>query len=398
MVQLKMKPRIHLNREQTIKLYVVLILVVPVMLDLLFYGTNVARLSRIGLTLLVTASVLINHNLFLKNKLVGQDTVILIVALYALGTIVSLSHGGVLTPLFLSLLIFSIILALNIDCYKSALNGVGLSAHILSASSVVAIFIKINPTNFYLDDSEYPIFFKQIGIAGRNIGVFNQPNTLGEVAALSIMFIVGSKTNKFLLLAPIFCLMKCGSRNALIGIVVALFLLAMFKFLKKDKFRKIGKIEFPWILRILIACALSVIIYKFIQLINLLDPGLFTGRASVWQSTLALAKNNPFLGLGWDFESRAISSNLLNVWVISAHNNFLEIAFSTGSLGLFLFLILYSKILVNFSRLSILEKLLVVYISTSGLVEYTIKFTYPSITTYLFIFINIGSSSRTEEK
>ena len=162
MVQLKMKPRIHLNREQTIKLYVVLILVVPVMLDLLFYGTTVARFSRIGITLLVTASALINHNLFLKNKLVGQDTVILIVALYALGTIVSLSHGGVLSPLFLSLLIFSIILALNIDCYKSALNGVGLSAHILSASSVVAIFIKINPTNFYLDDSEYPIFFKQI--------------------------------------------------------------------------------------------------------------------------------------------------------------------------------------------------------------------------------------------
>ena len=397
MQELTAKSRLYLNRERTIKLYIVLILVVPVILDLLFQGTSIARLSRIAIISLVAMSVLLNHNQFLKNKIVGQDTLVLMSALYFLGTISSLSHGGVLTPLFLSLLTISFILALNIDCYQSALNGVALSAHILTASSVFAIFLKMNPTHFYLDDYEYPVFFKQIGIAGRNIGVFTQPNTLGEVAAISIISILGSKTNKLLLIAPIFCLMKCGSRNAMIGIICALFFFAMSKFLKKENFRKIGKLEFPWILRILTACALSASMYKIIQAINLLDPALFTGRAGVWQSTLALASNSPLLGLGWDFESRAISSNLLNAWALSAHNNFLEIAFCTGYLGLFLFLLLYSKVIINFSKLPTLEKLLIIYVTISGLVEYTIKFTYPSITSYLFIFINIGASSRMEK-
>jgi O-antigen ligase len=398
MLDQKPKSRFHLDRGGTIELFVVLTLVLPVLLDLFFQGSKIARLSRIALVLLVAFSVLSNHKIFLKNALVGQDTIVVMVALYVLGTALSLSHGGVLTPLFLSLLTLSIILALNIDCYKFALNGVGLSAHILSFASVAAIFLRLNPTNFYFNDAEYPVFFKQIGIAGRNIGVFVHPNVLGEVAALSIVFILGSKSNKFLLFAPVFCLMKCGSRNAIFGIIAATLFLVLSKFVKRDNFRKIGKIEFPWILRILIALASLATVYKIIQSINSLDPALFTGRAGVWQSTLTLARHSPILGLGWDFESRAISSNLLNAWSVSAHNNFLEIAFCTGFVGLFLFLVLYSKVILNFSRLLTLEKMLVIYIFISGLVEYTIKFTYPSVTSYLFIFINIGASLRSKEK
>lgn len=390
--------RIFLARGRILELYVILTLVVPILLDLLFQGTKIARLSRVFLILVVILSVLVNHSLFLKNRIVGQDTIVVMVALYVLGTTLSVSHGGVLTPLFLSLLTLSLILALNIDCYEFFLNGVAWSAHILSICSVFAIFLKMNPTHFYLNDADYPVFFKQIGISGRNIGVFAHPNVLGEVAALSIVFILGSKTNKFLLIAPIFCLMKCGSRHAIFGVIVAALFLLLRKFLKKNELRKFGEIEFPWVLRIWIAGFLIVVFYKIIQSINFLDPGWFTGRAGVWQSTLALAKYSPLLGLGWDFEQRAISSNLLNTWAVSAHNNFLEIAFCTGFVGLFLFLLLYSKIIINFRRLLTIEKMLVLYIFTSGLVEYTIKFTYPSVTSFLFIFINIGANISQEGK
>jgi len=320
------------------------------------------------------------------------------IALYILGTSMSLANGGVLTPIFFSLLLMSLIVGFNIDCYKSAINGVALSAHILTLASVVAIFLRINPRNFFLSDSEYPIFFKQIGIPGRNIGVFSHPNVLGETAALSIVFLLSSKTSKFLIVPALFCLAKCGSRHAIFGVIVAALFLFLSKFIKKENFKKIGKLEFPFILRVMISISLVIITYRIVQSVNLLDPAMFTGRAAIWQAALALAKLNPLLGLGWDFEQRAISSNLLNTWAVSAHNNFLEITFCTGLIGLLLFTILYSKTILYFSRFSALEKSLLVYIFISGLVEYTIKFTYPSITSYLFMFINIGAGLRSDIK
>ena len=398
MVNLKPESELYRNRARTIQIYVVLILVIPAILDLLFEGTKIARFSRIALTLLVAFSIIVNHKIFLKNKLVGQDTIVIMVGLYVLGTVVSLSHGGVLTPLFSTLLIISLTLGFNIDCYKSAIDGVAMSTHILSIASVVAMILKMNPTGFFLSDSEYPVFFKQLGIAGRNIGVFSHPNVLGEVAALSIVFTLASNSKRYLLIAPLFCLAKCGSRHAILGVIAAALFLFLSKFIKKENFKKVGRLEFPWFIRVMISITLVIFIYKLIQSINLLDPAMFTGRASVWQTALALAKFNPLLGLGWDFEQRAISSNLLNTWAVSAHNNFLEITFCTGLVGLFLFMVLYSRTIVSFSRLSDLEKSLLVYIFISGLVEYTIKFTYPSITSYLFIFINIGAGRSLDSK
>jgi hypothetical protein len=55
-----------------------------------------------------------------------------------------------------------------------------------------------------------------------------------------------------------------------------------------------------------------------------------------------------------------------------------------------LFLIIVSKILAYFHRLSVVEKVILVSLLISGISEAYIDLQYPSIQTYLFLLIALG--------
>jgi O-antigen ligase len=114
--------------------------------------------------------------------------------------------------------------------------------------------------------------------------------------------------------------------------------------------------------------------------------------------SLNLFKSSSVFGLGWGWEERAIDSQLLNVWAVSAHNAILEITFSAGIVGLVIFMIMLTKGLVFFPNLLVIEKVLLGSILVSGISEAYIDLQYPTIQTFIFFLIILTSNKHLVRK
>lgn len=381
-----------INRARYLKVWITTSIVIPIVLDFVFLGSAVARYSRILLFFFIFASLLVNSKYFLSGKFVGFDTTILTILLYLVGTIAGLTRGGAITPNIVTLLLFMIIVGLNFDLYETSIKAIAFSCHLLIIFSVIAIVLKLNPREFYLSSSGYPVYFDFLGIPGRNYGVFSHPNTLGQAAALSALFLLAYRNNLLLLLAPIFCILKCGSRTSIIGLVVGAVVFLSVSILKSKNNAKIRKVESPLVIGTFLLGIFIASSYQFLNYIKFLDPGSLTGRVSIWQSSLTIFQSSPIVGLGWDWELRAVNSQLLSVWAVSAHNMLLEIIFSTGILGLLLFLAILIKGVLYFNRLWNVEKIVLISILISGISEAYIDLQYPTIQTILFLLIILGAN------
>ena len=364
---------------------------VPAILDFIFVDSPAARYSRVLIFSIILASLLTNHKLFLKSKIVGIDTILLTIAIYGVGTVSEKSFGGVVTPNIASLVLIMFIVSANIDLYEIVLKTIALNVHILITLSVFAILFRINPRGYYSSAEGYPVFFDFIGIPGRNLGVFSHPNVLGQAAALSFLFIVASKANKFFLILPIFCIFKCGSRTSIIGILGGLLVYGTILLFKRRQSKgKSTSLEAPAVIGVFILGILLASSFQFLQIIGFLDPGDLVARVGIWQNALDIFQSSPTIGLGWNWESRAVAAQLINVWAVTAHNSLLDMMFSAGVIGMVLFLIIISKILAYFHRLAVVEKVILVSLLISGISEAYIDLQYPSIQTYLFLLIALG--------
>jgi DNA polymerase III delta prime subunit len=134
--------------------------------------------------------------------------------------------------------------------------------------------------------------------------------------------------------------------------------------------------------------------FQSLAFINSLSPKVFTSRASIWQSSLNLFSKNSLTGLGWGWEKRAIETRFLESWAVSAHNTYFEIAFSTGVVGLILFFILISKVLVNFENLDLIERAILVASFIGSISESIVNLQYPSIQTFILFAIIIQSNKK----
>ena len=367
------------------------IIVIPSILDFILLYSPAARYSRVLIFMIILASLLTNHKLFLQEKLVGIDTIILTLALYGVGTVAEMSFGGVVTPNIASLLLILFIVSANIDLYETAFKTVALSIHILVTLSVIAILLRINPRGYFGGAEGYPVFFDFVGIPGRNIGIFSHPNVLGSAATLSFLLIATSKANKIFLLLPIFCIIKCGSRTSIIGISAGLFVFGTILLFKKRQSKgNSTPLETPVVIGVFILGILLASSFQFLQIIGLLDPSDLVARAGIWQNALVIFQSSPTIGLGWNWESRAVSAQLINVWAVTAHNSLLDMMFSAGIVGMVLFLIITSKIFASFHRLADMEKVILISLLIFGISEAYIDLQYPSIQTFLFLLIALG--------
>jgi len=390
------KPEI--NRARYLQVWITTSLIIPIVLDFIFFGSGVARYSRIILFIIVFSSILVNRKHFLSGKIIGLDTTILTILLYLVGTIAGLTHGGVITPNISTLILFMIIVGLNFDLYETFLKATAFSCHLLIIFSLLAIMLKLNPRDFYASSIGYPVYFDFLGIPGRNYGVFSHPNTLGQAATLSFLFILAYRNNRILLLAPVFCILKCGSRTSIICLAAGAVVYFIISILKSKNSSKIRKVESPLVIGTFLLGIFMASSFQFLNYIKFLDPGALTGRVSIWQSSLTMFKSSPINGLGWDWESRAIDSQLLSVWSVSAHNMILEIIFSSGILGLLLFLSILIKGALYFNRLLDVEKIVSISILISGISEAYIDLQYPTIQTILFLIIILGANKERQPK
>ena len=386
---------VNAERVRYVQWWVISIVTVPTVLDYIFIGSPIARYSRVLIFLAVSVSILVNHQKFLKSKLIGLESLVLTFILYAIGTLSALSHGGVITPNIASLLILMLIVSANIDLHRIILKSIALSVHILVGLSVLAIVLKLNPRNYYSTAEGYPVFLNFIGIPGRNCGIFIHPNTLGQAAALSTLFMIEAKVKRVYLLLPLLCMIKCGSRTSILGILTGLLVYSVIRIFKsRQGSEKPSKLESPLVIGTLLLGILVASSAQFLNYIKFLDPSALTDRVGIWQVSLTLFKSSSIFGLGWGWESRAIQSQLLNVWAVSAHNAILEIAFSAGIVGLVIFLFMLTKGLVYFSNLLVIEKMMLASILVSGISEAYIDLQYPTLQTVLFFVIIIGASKK----
>jgi len=381
------------TRIKYINAYVLAILMVPTILDYFFIGSSAARYSRILIFLGISASLIINRESMFKSRLIGMGTIALIAILYIIGTFSAVTQGGVITPNIALLLVFLLLVSANIDLSQNVLKSMALSSHLLVALSALVILLKLNPLGLYFNSKGYPVYLDSIGIPGRNYGIFKHPNILGQASCISLLFMLVSKVNKIYLVLPLFCLVKCGSRTAILGTLVGIIIYIIVSFFKSRKTsNKLRKIEYPLVIGTSVMAILLASSVQFLQYINLIDPNALTSRGQIWQNSLAIFKESSLLGLGWDWEKRAIESQLLSIWAISAHNAILEITFSAGIVGLIIFLLCLAKILVYFSNLTLIEKILTLAIAVSGISESYIDLQYPTFQTYLFFTIVVGAN------
>jgi O-antigen ligase len=200
------------------------------------------------------------------------------------------------------------------------------------------------------------------------------------------------------LLAPLLCILKCGSRTSIIGLVLGAVLFLIISTLKSKNSLQIRKIESPLVIGTFLLGIFVASSFQFLNYIKFLDPGSLTGRVSIWQSSLTIFQTSPIIGLGWDWESRAVDSQLLSIWAVSAHNMLLEIIFSSGILGLLLFLAILTKVAIYFNRLWDVEKIVLTSILISGISEAYIDLQYPTIQTVLFLLIILGANKERQPK
>ena len=382
---------VNQRRKKFIQSWITAVLLLPQILDFALPGSSAARYCRVLLFVIISASLILNRGLFLNGKLSGFSVILGAFLLYSIGSVSAVLQGGNLTPNVGLLLLILLVLSLNFDLYKVVLNTIAYSSLTLTGISVVVIILKMNPSRLYFSSENYPVFLDFIGIQGRNFGVFSHPNTLGQCAAISLLLVLSLRLKYYFLFLPIFCIVKCGSRTAILSAVVGLMIYIILSVVKSNRVKIVTQAETPIVLGVFFTGVFLASSFQFLSYINFLDPDSLTGRVAIWQRSAEIFKDNPLFGLGWGWENRAVESQLLNVWATSSHNAIFEILFSCGILGLVLFLAMLAKAFANFTNLLPVEKVLLAAILTTGVSESYIDLVYPTIQSYIFFIIILGA-------
>lgn len=259
---------------------------------------------------------------------------------------------------------------------------------ILSASLVASYGIL---QHFNIDFIPRDIFrMDWVGVSFSTIG---NPNFLGTylvlMLPLSLFQYCNSKKYVYLLTSCIIflCLLMTMTRGAWLGCLFSL--LFIFIILLKSK------IFINQLLKFSIAFFLIILLFNFVENFNLLArfATIFTDfnsiinqnnsyeksgsyRIIIWQHTLDLIKIKPWLGYGPDTFGKALSEFYNNdiagliknkIYFDKAHNEYLQIAVSSGILALFLYL---SFILIiikkSYERLNSNPKVIFVMASVIG--------------------------------
>jgi len=388
--KIALQNKIYLGSKQYLIIYS--LIVIPPLLDFFAYNTNAARLSRILIAILMCQNLLIQKKQIYKRKKFNFE-LFLLTYLIIQGIIIDAIKSAPFSPNFIIIIIF----AFYINSEKIITNKEKLidililsSRHLILVSFITIIF-SLNLRNEYSASRGYFIPFQSIlGIAGRQYGIFYAPNALAQVSGFVFLSCLMLRSSVFYSTISFFCLLESGSRSSLI-ITIILSIVILVRKKESAKTIKATKVKDEYlsflktqIYYFLIVITLSI----FLTIVDSLNNSNFNQRVFIWKTSLAYLQNDLFLGMGWRWYENAIDIGMLPTWATNAHNVNFEILFSTGIIGLFIFIVIITRIFN--SNVSHIRRIILIYLLTSGLTESNLQFIYADFFTYVLLILAVG--------
>ena len=190
-------------------------------------------------------------------------------------------------------------------------------------------------------------------------GVFDHKNGLGNFAAISFLVFIWQymqKKSKLLLMAALLAIvLAVGSQSgtALANIVLIFFIFTLLSY----KFTAAVIYRLRYIITILL---ISLSFFAIFVSINFNEFSIFekdssfSGRNTIWIYVLSKVSESPWIGYGLNQLSALISKNSAEFFtnvgflVATAHNGFIETAFSLGFVGILLvFWLFFSQLTIK---------------------------------------------------
>jgi O-antigen ligase len=202
-------------------------------------------------------------------------------------------------------------------------------------------------------------------LAGNWRGMHYHKNNAGAIAALTALIFfhhaIASKRMRdwLVFVAAVFFLVGTQSKTATGFFAVSLIMSTAYRFLARTE---LGRQFFMYLFVSILALACIGWLLAYEEIADLMsDPGSFTGRVAIWQTTFTYLRDHWLLGSGFgsfwligDASPTTQVTSQSTRWiqlVAHSHNGYLEILVTTGAIGLLLsviaFVIIPTKQLVS---------------------------------------------------
>lgn len=190
------------------------------------------------------------------------------------------------------------------------------------------------------------IFFIMDGMPKQFSGIFTNPNSLGTLMFLLSFFIMIQMIEKrrIFVISMLFLTMSLlyysGTRSAMIGVLSAISIYAIWGIISKSKRNFYSFFIVLMMILLLFTYAYPLLInwdeftYYNYLVYEYTGKSLMTGREKVWLESFSFIQENIWLGHG----AGSIPSDFMDV-ELSSHNLYIQIALQTGILGLSTFLL-----------------------------------------------------------
>jgi len=305
---------------------------------------GITELNLIIYTLLFLSAI----NIMIKREKLsfqGHDFIILIYLIYCTFSVV---YSCIFNGYAFKKELFALKNWMNpIVIYFLIKNSIANKKQVIALSNSLTIILVFSSTISLIGYFVMPEIFT---IRGRVAGVVGQSNLFAmfiiTLSPLLFLFVdQRKKIIKFLSIAVVMiALIQTGSRGALLGqFIVLIFILIKIR----------HKIK-----------AVTVVMFVFLGLLTVLSLTFFqgqdafkrfqksddqnlvkysSGRLGVWPLILRDSAKKPILGYGFNSFSREFSRKYTGI-AFAAHNEYLNILFTLGIIGFFLFVLIYYKI------------------------------------------------------
>ncbi len=252
-----------------------------------------------------------------------------------------------------------------------------------------------------------PFFFQSFQNHGDRIAAsFSNPNFFASfllLLAFPVLAFLDKKNNFYIgliILLSFFVLILTGSKGAIIGFIVGFFFYALFnkKYLKDKKYLYFLGLVLSLIFSVIFFASKTNFLYRFdLNKENLLSTNT---RLEIWEDSLIMIQDKTIFGFGLETfpivfheysDLDELNVDYLFGLIDKTHNTFLEFAYSTGFLGLIVYVFIIYSVLSKFLRkmpsLSKNKKSNLIAVM-SGLIAFFVSILFSFSVTVHFIFLS----------
>lgn len=281
----------------------------------------------------------------------------------------------------IGLFVFAFYLLLNIQIY----NERNVRLHV----TTIVIILSVNLTLVFsqylggnLISISRDLFFQQF-ISFRASGTFIHPNSLGYFSAACFVYLLVQPVKlKYRMIILIFSgvlVWLSGSRSALLSIFVALIAF------------RVSRLSLAKIV------ALATLLVSFFPFLGLIPSRVDVGRYQIWEAVRSINSDQTiWFGYGLDgWTSSAVSSGRFQGNAFHAHNQWLDVLFIHGWIGVTLFLGCFCALVLKADKR---QTVLIAFLASNFIFEVPISFTsidYRSLIFVWFALVFQTKASRT---